>query len=168
MSNAAFTYDITVEHVQVTTDFMQKVGVGKMATPPVAKDWVKLDLLARARRTSARSEPGRRRNREEARPGPPRSGGGPRLWEGLSRAGFINPLILPSPTKVALRWWGYLTPLKAYDPADGTWLKWLVSGELLQDAAASLYRVLRRLLHRRRARPRLGLLMESRTPPTGC
>ena len=63
------------------------------------------------------------------------------LWEGLSRAGFINPLILPSPTKVALRWWGYLTPLKAYDPADGTWLKWLVSGELLQDAAASLYRV---------------------------
>jgi len=50
MSNAAFTYDITVEHVQVTTDFMQKVGVGKMATPPVAKDWVKLDLLARAKK----------------------------------------------------------------------------------------------------------------------
>ena len=63
------------------------------------------------------------------------------LWEGLSRAGFINPLILPSPTKVALRWWSYLTPLTAYDPADGPWLKWLVSGELLQDAAASLYRV---------------------------
>ena len=57
------------------------------------------------------------------------------LWEGLSRAGVINPLILPSPTKVALRWWSYLTPLKAYDPADGPWLKWLVSGELLQDAA---------------------------------
>ena len=30
MSNAAFTYDITVEHVQITTDFMQKVGVGKI------------------------------------------------------------------------------------------------------------------------------------------
>jgi len=50
MSNAAFTYDITVEHVQVTTDFMQKVGVGKMAAPPVAKEWVKLDLLARAKK----------------------------------------------------------------------------------------------------------------------
>ena len=27
MSNAAFTYDITVAHVQVTTDLMQKLGV---------------------------------------------------------------------------------------------------------------------------------------------
>ena len=50
MSNAAFTYDITVEHVQTTTDFMQKVGVGRMPNPPVAKDWVKLDLLARAKK----------------------------------------------------------------------------------------------------------------------
>jgi len=50
MSNAAFTYDITVEHVQITTDFMQKVGVGKMANPPVAKEWVKLDLLAKAKK----------------------------------------------------------------------------------------------------------------------
>ena len=63
------------------------------------------------------------------------------LWEGLSRAGVINPLILPSPTKVALRWWSYLAPLGPYAPADGPYLKWLVSGELLQDAAASLYRV---------------------------
>ncbi len=50
MSNAAFTYDITVEHVQVTTDFMQKVGVGKMANPPIARDWVKLDFLQRAKK----------------------------------------------------------------------------------------------------------------------
>jgi NitT/TauT family transport system permease protein len=63
------------------------------------------------------------------------------LWEGLSRAGFINPLILPSPTNVALRWWGYLSPLKPYDAAEGPYLTWLVSGELLHDAAASLTRV---------------------------
>ncbi|HUM01533.1 MAG TPA: ABC transporter substrate-binding protein [Thermoanaerobaculia bacterium] len=50
LSNAAFTYDITVEHVQVTTDFMQKVGVGRMANPPVAKEWVRLDLLAKAKK----------------------------------------------------------------------------------------------------------------------
>jgi NitT/TauT family transport system substrate-binding protein len=50
MANAAFTYDITVEHVQITTDFMQKVGVGKMANPPVAKEWVKVDLLAKAKK----------------------------------------------------------------------------------------------------------------------
>jgi len=50
MSNAAFTYDITVEHVQVTTDMMIKYGVGKMTRGPVAKDWVRLDLLAKAKK----------------------------------------------------------------------------------------------------------------------
>lgn len=50
MSNAAFTYDITLQHVQVTTDDMVKYGVGRMAHPPVAKDWVKLDLLAKAKK----------------------------------------------------------------------------------------------------------------------
>ena len=64
------------------------------------------------------------------------------IWEGLSRAGVINPLILPSPTRVALRWWAYLSPLHPYDPAQGTYLRWLVSGELPHDAAASLFRVL--------------------------
>lgn len=63
------------------------------------------------------------------------------LWEALSRAGVINPLILPSPSKVAQRWWLYLKPLAAYDAAQGSWLAWAVSGELLHDAAASLTRV---------------------------
>jgi NitT/TauT family transport system substrate-binding protein len=49
LSNAAFTYDISLEHVQVTTDSMMKYGVGKMTKPPLAKDWVKLDLLAAAK-----------------------------------------------------------------------------------------------------------------------
>ncbi len=49
MSNAAFTYDLTASHVQVTTDLMVKYGVGRLASPPAATDWVKLDLLGRAK-----------------------------------------------------------------------------------------------------------------------
>ena len=44
------------EHIQITTDLMEKYGVGRMATPPRAADWVKLDLLARRRRPSRASE----------------------------------------------------------------------------------------------------------------
>lgn len=49
IANSPFTYDVTVEHVQVTTDLMKRYGVGKMASPPRAEDWVKLDLLQRAK-----------------------------------------------------------------------------------------------------------------------
>jgi NitT/TauT family transport system substrate-binding protein len=49
IGNSPFTFDITVEHVQITTDYMQKYGVGRMANPPTAADWVKLDLLAEAK-----------------------------------------------------------------------------------------------------------------------
>ncbi len=50
MSNAQFTYDITVKHVQVTTDLMQELGVGRMEHPPVAAEWTELNLLARAKK----------------------------------------------------------------------------------------------------------------------
>lgn len=50
MSNAAFTYDISVQHVQVTTDAMVKYGVGKLTSAPAARDWVKLDLLTDAKK----------------------------------------------------------------------------------------------------------------------
>ena len=63
------------------------------------------------------------------------------IWEGLARAGVINPLILPSPVAVARRWWAYLSPLQPYDPSAGSRATWLVSGELPHDATASLYRV---------------------------
>ncbi len=62
-------------------------------------------------------------------------------WEALSRAGVINPMILPAPSRVLLRWIDYLKPLKPYDPAAGSWLAWAISGELPSDAASSLYRV---------------------------
>lgn len=43
--NSPYSYAITPEHIQVTTDIMVKTGVGRMARPPVAKDWVRTDLL---------------------------------------------------------------------------------------------------------------------------
>jgi NitT/TauT family transport system substrate-binding protein len=51
MDNASYTYDISVEHVQLTTDYMVKFGIGKMSTPPAAKDWVRLDLLDAAKKS---------------------------------------------------------------------------------------------------------------------
>jgi NitT/TauT family transport system substrate-binding protein len=51
LSNAAFTYDIDVKHVQITTDMMQQLGVGRMERPPLAASWVKLDLLERAKKS---------------------------------------------------------------------------------------------------------------------
>lgn len=50
MSNAAFTYDISLEHVQITADLMKQYGVGKLTNIPQAKDWVRLDLLDKAKK----------------------------------------------------------------------------------------------------------------------
>jgi len=50
IANSPYTYGLTVEHVQITTDLMLKYGVGKLGTSaPPAKDWVKLDLLDKAK-----------------------------------------------------------------------------------------------------------------------
>jgi NitT/TauT family transport system substrate-binding protein len=49
MSNAAFSTDLSVEKIAAVTALMQKYGVGRMAAPPRAADWVKLDLLQAAR-----------------------------------------------------------------------------------------------------------------------
>jgi len=43
--NSPYSYAVTPEHIQVTTDTMLKTGVGRMARPPLAKDWVRTDLL---------------------------------------------------------------------------------------------------------------------------
>ena len=51
IGNSPYAYDITAEHIQVTTDTMAKYGTGKMAKPPVAKDWVKTDLLEQAKKS---------------------------------------------------------------------------------------------------------------------
>jgi NitT/TauT family transport system substrate-binding protein len=51
IGNSPYSYDVTPEHIQVTTDIMVKTGVGRMAKPPVAKDWVKTDLLEQAKKS---------------------------------------------------------------------------------------------------------------------
>jgi NitT/TauT family transport system substrate-binding protein len=51
MDNAEYTYDVTPEHIQVTTDIMFKTGVGRMAKPPAAREWVKTDLLDAAKKS---------------------------------------------------------------------------------------------------------------------
>jgi NitT/TauT family transport system substrate-binding protein len=50
IGNSPFTFDISIQHVQTTTDLMAQYGVGKMVNPPKAGDWVKLDLLTEAKK----------------------------------------------------------------------------------------------------------------------
>ena len=64
------------------------------------------------------------------------------LWYILTSAGIVQPLILPSPVAVAERWYTSLLPTQPFDPAQGSYLSWFFSGELPQDAAASLWRVI--------------------------
>ena len=49
MDNADYTYDVSPQHIDTTTGFMQKFGVGRMSKPPKAAEWVKLDLLQKAK-----------------------------------------------------------------------------------------------------------------------
>lgn len=51
MSNSPYSYDITPEHIQITTDTMANTGVGQMRKPPVARDWVRTDLLEAAKKS---------------------------------------------------------------------------------------------------------------------
>lgn len=49
MDNADYTYDVSLEHIDITTDYMNKYGVGRMSKPLKASEWVKLDLLQKAK-----------------------------------------------------------------------------------------------------------------------
>jgi NitT/TauT family transport system substrate-binding protein len=51
IGNSPYTYDVSAQHIQVTTDIMAKTGVGRMAKPPVAKDWVRTELLEAAKKS---------------------------------------------------------------------------------------------------------------------
>jgi NitT/TauT family transport system substrate-binding protein len=50
VDNSRFTYDVSVKEVQISTDMMAKYGIAKMTKPPAAKDYVKLDLLEKAKK----------------------------------------------------------------------------------------------------------------------
>jgi len=49
IANSPFSYDITPQHIQATTDMMVKTSVGRMRAPPRAQDWVRTELLAAAK-----------------------------------------------------------------------------------------------------------------------
>lgn len=49
MDNARFVVDIDPKQIDLTAALMTEVGLGRMAKPPVAKDWVTLDMLERAK-----------------------------------------------------------------------------------------------------------------------
>ena len=51
ISNSPYSYDITPEHIQITTDTMARTGVGRMSKPPLARDWVRTDLLDAAKKS---------------------------------------------------------------------------------------------------------------------
>jgi len=63
------------------------------------------------------------------------------FWQAISMSGLVKQQVLPAPTAVLIRWWAYLLPLEPFDPAAGSWFAWALSGELINDALASLYRV---------------------------
>jgi len=49
LANSPYTIEMSADHIQKTTDVMQKYGIGKMSMPAKAEDWVKLDLLDAAK-----------------------------------------------------------------------------------------------------------------------
>jgi NitT/TauT family transport system permease protein len=63
------------------------------------------------------------------------------LWEAAVRAFHINPGLLPAPSQVLKRWAAYAMPQEAWQPGTSK-LAWYFSGELIHDAASSLWRVL--------------------------
>lgn len=81
------------------------------------------------------------------------------LWQALSSLGLLNPQIMPSPLAVLRKWGEYLAPTEAYTPQLGNYALWLLSGELLQDAYASMSRVIGGFLIGAVLALPLGLLM---------
>ena len=63
------------------------------------------------------------------------------VWETPGRLGYFSPSVLPTPSAVVVKWIAYLLPLEAFDAAKGSYFAWIFSGELPQDAYASLSRV---------------------------
>lgn len=85
------------------------------------------------------------------------------LWHFAVSSGMVNPQLLPAPLAVVRKWLEYLSPEKAYDITQGSYLLWLVSGEMLLDAYSSLSRVLGGFLIGAGLALPLGLLMGANT-----
>ncbi len=64
------------------------------------------------------------------------------LWQLVTSMEWVNAQILPSPWAVVKKWVEYASPYEKYDAASMSYLRWLVSGELIRDTMGSMYRVL--------------------------
>jgi NitT/TauT family transport system permease protein len=84
------------------------------------------------------------------------------LWEACSRAGWFSPVLLPSPTAVAIKWWAYLMPAQPQEDGQ-SYLAWMLSGELPHDAYSSLFRVVTGFLIGAGLALPFGLLMGAST-----
>jgi NitT/TauT family transport system substrate-binding protein len=51
IGNSPYSYDVSAQHIQITTDTMVRTGVGRMAKPPLAREWVRTDLLDAAKKS---------------------------------------------------------------------------------------------------------------------
>ena len=50
IGNAPYSYDVSLAHIDTTTELMKQFGVGRLSTPPKAWEWTRLDLLTQAKR----------------------------------------------------------------------------------------------------------------------
>ncbi|MFZ6848535.1 ABC transporter permease [Undibacterium sp. RuRC25W] len=64
------------------------------------------------------------------------------VWQFVTAMEWVNPQVLPSPWAVLKKWLEYASPLTPYDPAAGSWMMWVFSGELLRDTMGTMYRVI--------------------------
>jgi NitT/TauT family transport system permease protein len=67
------------------------------------------------------------------------------IWELCARAHLVSPIVLPAPSAVARKWLIAVQPASPWDPGApdaGSYPAWVFSGELLHDAASSLFRVI--------------------------
>lgn len=50
IGNAPYSYDVSLAHIDTTTELMKQFGVGRLSSPPKAWEWTRLDLLTQAKR----------------------------------------------------------------------------------------------------------------------
>lgn len=64
------------------------------------------------------------------------------IWQAVTAMEWVNPQVLPSPLAVLKKWLEYASPMEPYDPSAGSWISWVLSGELIRDTMGTMYRVL--------------------------
>ena len=50
LANSPYAYDVSARHIQVTTDTMARTGLAGAGKAPLAREWVRTDLLEAAKK----------------------------------------------------------------------------------------------------------------------